>query len=75
MTISSAQGLSAIDLKQEKTRRPAGAAAARIAVNAGTATTEGTAEALDADGQLLLRLPDGTLQVIGAGEATIVRQA
>jgi BirA family biotin operon repressor/biotin-[acetyl-CoA-carboxylase] ligase len=44
----------------------------RIAVCAGTVTTEGTAEALDADGQLLLRTSDGILHTIGAGEATVV---
>jgi len=44
----------------------------RIAVRAGTVCTEGIAEALDADGQLLLRTADGMLHTIGAGEATVL---
>jgi len=43
-----------------------------IAVQTGPTTIEGTAEALDANGQLLLRTADGTLHALGAGEATIV---
>src|SRR5262249_28512564 len=46
-----------------------------IAVRAGATTTEGTAESLDEDGQLLLRTADGALRAVGAGEATIVRRA
>ena len=43
-----------------------------IAVRAGDTEIAGTAEVLDADGQLLLRGADGTLQTLRAGEVTVL---
>ncbi len=44
-----------------------------IAVQTGGTRVEGLAESLDADGRLLLRLPDGRLETLGAGEASVIR--
>jgi BirA family biotin operon repressor/biotin-[acetyl-CoA-carboxylase] ligase len=43
-----------------------------VQVRSGDATLEGSAEGLDANGQLLLRTADATLQTLSAGEVTIV---
>lgn len=43
-----------------------------IQVQSGTATLEGRAETLDADGHLLLRTTDGALSRLTAGEVTII---
>ncbi len=42
-----------------------------ITLHAGTTSSTGYAEALDADGELLLRLPDGSLRAFSAGEVTL----
>jgi biotin-(acetyl-CoA carboxylase) ligase len=41
-----------------------------VRLRAGDSIFEGTAEALDADGQLLLRTADGILQTMTSGEVT-----
>jgi len=43
----------------------------RVTVRCGDTVREGTAEDVDADGNLLLRLPDGGLDVISAGDVTL----
>ena len=44
----------------------------RIAVSAGEARLEGVAVALDSEGQLFLRAPDGTVRTLTAGEVSII---
>jgi BirA family biotin operon repressor/biotin-[acetyl-CoA-carboxylase] ligase len=43
----------------------------RVTVRNGDAVREGVAEDVDADGNLLLRRPDGSLETISAGDVTL----
>jgi BirA family biotin operon repressor/biotin-[acetyl-CoA-carboxylase] ligase len=45
----------------------------RVAVSGGGATLEGLARSVDAEGRLILRLDDGTLRQVAAGDVTIVK--
>ena len=45
----------------------------RVALQTGSERIEGFAEDLGDDGRLLLRMPDGSLQSVGAGEASVIQ--
>jgi len=47
----------------------------RIAVQAASERIEGVAESLAPDGRLVLRRDDGTVEIVGAGEATVAGSA
>ena len=55
------------------TRRRSVLLGKQIILRAGTNDVHGTAEALDDCGRLILRKADGSSEVFGAGEATVVK--
>lgn len=46
----------------------------RVAVSGGSATLEGLAHGVDAEGRLILKLDDGMLRQVAAGDVTIIKQ-
>jgi len=46
----------------------------RVAVSGGSAKMEGLAHDVDAEGRLILKLDDGTLRQVAAGDVTIMKQ-
>lgn len=46
-----------------------------VAIQVGASRFEGEAVDLDPDGRLILEMPDGHLETIGAGEATVIRKS
>ncbi|MEK6698848.1 MAG: biotin--[acetyl-CoA-carboxylase] ligase [Nitrospirota bacterium] len=45
----------------------------RVAVSGGGETLEGSAEGIDSEGRLILKLDDGTLRQVAAGDVTILK--
>jgi len=45
----------------------------RVAVSGGSAKLEGLARGVDAEGRLILKLDDGTLRQVAAGDVTIMK--
>ena len=46
----------------------------RVAVSGGSAKIEGLAHGVDEEGRLILKLDDGTLRQVAAGDVTIVKE-